>query len=78
SMDRDFYGFPGWRKRDRSDSDRLSAKSGAEERWIMDGTGRSSFHLRLPRADAVIWMRLPRDACLYGAISIWLRYFGRN
>ncbi|MGO8485028.1 hypothetical protein AB9F39_38595, partial [Rhizobium leguminosarum] len=36
------------------------------------------FHLRLPRADAVIWLRLPRYACLYGAVSRTYRYFGRN
>ncbi|NNH63930.1 AAA family ATPase [Rhizobium laguerreae] len=78
SMDRDFYWLPGWRKRPRDEIDRLIAKAVAEERWIMDGTGLNSFDLRLPRADAVIWLRLPRYACLYGAISRAFRYFGRN
>ncbi|QKK23887.1 AAA family ATPase [Rhizobium hidalgonense] len=78
SMDCDFYWLPGWRKRPRDEIDRLIAKAVAEERWIMDGTGLSSFHLRLPRADVVIWLRLPRYACLYGAVSRALRYFGRN
>ncbi|ACS56090.1 AAA family ATPase [Rhizobium sp. WSM1325] len=78
SMDRDFYWLPGWRKRPRNEIDSLIAKAVAEERWIMDGTGLSSFHLRLPRADAVIWLRLPRYACLYGAVSRTYRYFGRN
>ncbi|NKL37578.1 DNA topology modulation protein FlaR [Rhizobium leguminosarum bv. viciae] len=78
SMDRDFYWLPGWRRRPRDEVDRLIAKAVAEERWIMDGTGLSSFHLRLPRADAVIWLRLPRYACLYGAISRAFRHFGRN
>ncbi|RXT21124.1 DNA topology modulation protein FlaR [Rhizobium leguminosarum] len=78
SMDRDFYWLPGWRKRPRDEIDRLIAKAVAEERWIMDGTGLSSFHLRLPRADAVIWLRPSRYACLYGALSRAFRYFGRN
>ncbi|OHV24857.1 AAA family ATPase [Rhizobium sp. RMa-01] len=78
SMDRDFYWLPGWRKRPRDEIDRLIAKVVEEERWIMDGTGLSSFHLRLPRAQAVIWLRPPRYACLSGAISRALRYFGRN
>ena len=78
SMDRDFYWLPGWRKRPRDEIDRLVAKAVAGERWIMDGTGLSSFHLRLPRADAVIWLRPPRYVCLYGAISRAFRYFGRN
>ncbi|PDT00268.1 AAA family ATPase [Rhizobium chutanense] len=78
SMDRDFYWLPGWRKRQRDEIDRLIAKAVVKERWIMDGTGLSSFHLRLPRAKAVIWLRLPRSICLYGVISRALRYFGRN
>ncbi|MBB5664821.1 adenylate kinase family enzyme [Rhizobium leguminosarum] len=78
SMDRDFYWLPAWRKRARDQIDRLIATAVAEERWIMDGTGLSSFHLRLPRADAVIWLRLPRYACLHGVVSRAFRYFGRN
>lgn len=78
SMDCDFYWLPGWRKRPRAEIDQMIAKAVTGERWIMDGTGLSSFHLRLPRAEAVIWLRLPRYACLYGAILRGLRYFGRN
>ncbi|TLX12346.1 AAA family ATPase [Rhizobium sp. MHM7A] len=78
SMDRDFYWLPGWRKRPRGEIDRLMGDAVAEERWIMDGTGLSSFHLRLPRADFVIWLRPSRYSCLYGAVSRTLRYFGRN
>ncbi|MBY4607086.1 DNA topology modulation protein FlaR [Rhizobium sp. 9T] len=78
SMDRDFYWLPGWRKRPREEIDRLIAKAVAEERWIMDGTGLKLFHLRLPRADAVIWLRLSKYACLYGAVSRAFRYFRRN
>ncbi|MGO7990715.1 FlaR DNA topology modulation protein [Rhizobium leguminosarum] len=78
SMDRDFYWLPGWRKRDRSDIDRLILEVVARERWIMDGTGLGSFRLRLPRADLVIWLRLPRTACLLGATSRAIRYFGRS
>ncbi|WP_183915759.1 AAA family ATPase [Rhizobium lentis] len=78
SMDRDFYWLPGWRKRPRDEIDRLITDAVAGKRWIMDGTGLNSFHLRLPRAQAVIWLRPPRYACLYGAISRALRHFGRN
>ncbi|RFB95414.1 AAA family ATPase [Rhizobium leguminosarum bv. trifolii] len=78
SMDRDFYWLPGWRKRPRDEIDHLITEAVTGKRWIMDGTGLSSFHLRLPRAQVVIWLRPPRYACLYGAISRALRYFGRN
>ncbi|MBB4478502.1 adenylate kinase family enzyme [Rhizobium etli] len=78
SMDCDFSWLPGWRRRPGDEIDRLIAKAVTEERWIMDGTGLSSFDLRLPRADAVIWLRPSRYACLYGIVSRAFRYFGRN
>ena len=78
SMDRDFYWLSGWKKRDRSDIDRLISEAVAGEKWIMDGTGLGSFHLRLPRADLVIWLRLPRTVCLWRAVSRTIRYRGRN
>ena len=44
----------------------------------MDGTGPSSLDLRLPRAELVLWVRMPRWACIWGAVSRWARWFGRT
>jgi adenylate kinase family enzyme len=37
----------------------------AGERWIMDGINASTFDLRIPRADTIIWLRRSRAACLW-------------
>ncbi len=78
SMDREFYWLPGWVKRDKADERRLISKTVAEDRWLMDGTGPSTFDLRLPRTNLIIWLRLPRWLCLLGVVKRGLQYFGRT
>ncbi len=77
SMDRDFFWLPGWTKRPKAEERALIAAKVAEERWIMDGTGASSFDLRLPRADLVVWVRVPRRICLWGLTCRVASSFGR-
>lgn len=78
SMDRDFYWLPGWKKRERSSTRRLIADAVAGDRWLMDGTGSSSFDLRMPRAVFIIWVRMPRWLCLWGVFSRSVRYRGQS
>jgi adenylate kinase family enzyme len=78
SMDRAFFWLPGWKLRERSEIRSLIAEAVREDRWIMDGTGHSTLDLRLPRADTVIWVRLPRLLCAARVILRWMRYFGRS
>lgn len=77
SMDRDFYWLPGWVKRPKAEEREMIAAAVAEERWLMDGTGASTFDLRMPRTDMVLWVRLPRWRCLLGVTTRWLRWRGR-
>jgi adenylate kinase family enzyme len=78
SMDRDFFWLPGWVQRSKTEERALIAAKVAEDRWLMDGTGPSTFDLRLPRADAVIWVRLPRMICIWGVIKRTIRSYGRE
>jgi adenylate kinase family enzyme len=78
SMDRDFYWLPGWVKRDKAEERALIAETVARERWLMDGSGSSTFDLRLPRAHMVLWVRLPRWRCLLGVTMRGFRYLGRT
>jgi adenylate kinase family enzyme len=78
SMDREFFWMPGWRQRARQEERALIAQAIAGERWLMDGSGPSSFDLRVPRADVVLWLRMPRLLCLWGVTSRWIRWVGRT
>ncbi|WFU11201.1 AAA family ATPase [Rhizobium sp. CB3090] len=78
SMDREFFWLPGWVKRDKAEERALIAAKVAEERWLIDGTAPSSFDLRLPRTEFVLWVRMPRWLCMWGALSRALRWLGRS
>ncbi|WP_454849364.1 AAA family ATPase [Rhizobium binxianense] len=78
SMDRDFYWLPGWVKRDKAEERALIAETVARGRWLMDGSGSSTFDLRLPRAQMVLWVRLPRWRCLLGVTRRGFRYLGKT
>lgn len=42
----------------------------------MDGSGSSSFDIRLPRAQLVLWVRVPRYLAFIGLLRRVTRYFG--
>lgn len=78
SIDRDVLWLPGWVQRERQEQHRLLAELAAGERWIMDGTNTSTFDIRVPRADLVIWVRMPRWLCVWGILSRWITNRGRT
>jgi adenylate kinase family enzyme len=78
SIDRDILWLPGWEQRDRAEQRQRIVERIAAERWVMDGTGPSTFDLRVPRSDVVIWVRMPRLLCIWGVLTRWLKYFGRT
>ncbi len=54
------YWRPGWRITPKDEWERLMAVLAARDEWIMDGGYRNSFHIRMPRADTIVWLDLPR------------------
>lgn len=76
SYDRDVRWLPGWRVRDRGEQREIVAELVARDRWVMDGTTVSTFDLRLPRTDLVIWVRVPRRVALAGVARRVLANYG--
>lgn len=72
SIDRDVLWLPGWVQRDKPEQHRLIVELAAGERWIMDGTNTSTYDIRVPRSDLVIWVRMPRWLCVWGILSRWI------
>ena len=66
SLDRDVLWLPGWRERDRSEQRAIISRLVKKDRWVFDGSGASTFDLRLPRTDLIIWVRVPRYVALFG------------
>lgn len=66
SYDRDVRWLPGWRVRDRAEQRLRVIDLVTRERWVMDGNTLSTFDIRLPRTDLVVWLRVPRRVALMG------------
>lgn len=76
SIDRDVRWIEGWATRDVSEQLAILRNLVKRERWIMDGSNPSTFDIRLPRTDIVIWVRMPRWMCLLGVVRRVARYHG--
>ncbi len=77
SIDRDVRWLANWTARDQAAQRSILQQIASRERWIIDGSGPSSFDIRLPRTDIVIWMRLPRLTCMLGLARRVTKYYGR-
>ena len=76
SLDAQFW-RPGWTMMPRTEWRAKVAELANRDAWIMDGTFDSSLDLRLPRADTVIWFRMPRWRCLARVVKRAVSGYGR-
>jgi adenylate kinase family enzyme len=76
SLDRDVRWLPGWVERDRREQREIIADMVHRSRWVMDGSGASSFDIRLPQTDLVLWVRVPRRVALLGLLKRVSRFYG--
>ena len=77
SIDRDVRWLPGWKVRDRDEQRLILRELVMRNRWVMDGSGASTFDIRVPRADLIIWLRLPRLTALLGVSRRVLKNYGK-
>jgi adenylate kinase family enzyme len=57
---------PGWQRRDKREQRHIIQELVRQDRWIQDGTGSSTADIRFPKADLIIWVRMPRWRCFWG------------
>ncbi|MBO6575020.1 MAG: GNAT family N-acetyltransferase [Rhodothermales bacterium] len=69
-MDKAFW-QPGWVKTPHTEYVDTIARWAAEDRWVIDGNYSSTLHVRLPRAQLVIWLDLPVWRCTWGIMRRW-------
>lgn len=77
SLDRDVRWLPNWVVRDEDEQRAIFKRLAAQDRWVMDGSGPGTLDLRLPRADLVIWVRVPRRVALWGLFKRVAANYGR-
>ena len=67
----------GWTAPPKDEWSALIAEIAAQDAWIMDGNYSNTFHLRIPRADTIIWLDLPRRICFPRVLKRMLLNLGR-
>lgn len=76
-LDREFW-RPGWVEPDADEwLERLDALA-ARECWVIDGNQSRGWGFRLARADAIVWLDLPRRVYFTRAVLRSLRNLGRE
>jgi adenylate kinase family enzyme len=68
---------PGWVQTERERFRERVAEAASRETWVMDGNYTTHLDLRLPRAEAVIWLDLPRHVYFPRAVWRTIRNYGR-
>jgi len=58
------YWQPGWQKPEAAAFQQRVADIGATENWIVDGSYFDTLDLRVPRADWIIFLDIPKYVCL--------------
>ena len=77
SLDRDARWLPGWTLRATEEQRPIIARLAGAGRWVMDGGDPASLALSLPRADLVLWLRIPRGAALRALLWRSVAQWGR-
>jgi adenylate kinase family enzyme len=69
---------PGWIQTEAAQFRERLAAAAAEDAWVMDGNYSTHLDLRLPRAQAVIWLDLPRYVYFRRAVWRSIKNYGRD
>jgi adenylate kinase family enzyme len=76
-LDRMFW-RPGWVEAPREEFRDAVARLAAMPAWIMDGNYSFTFDLRLPVADTIVFLDLPRRTCMWRVIMRTVSGYGRT
>jgi adenylate kinase family enzyme len=72
-----FFWRPGWAAPPKEEWFRQVAELAVRDEWIMDGGYSNTFPIRMPRADTIIWLDLPRRVCIPRILKRRISNFGR-
>src|SRR5262245_5304365 len=75
-LDREYW-QPGWVATEPAAWAARVERLVARDAWVMDGNYSATFSIRVPRADAIVWLDLPRRIFFRRAVWRIVRSYGR-
>jgi adenylate kinase family enzyme len=76
-LDRHFW-KTGWTPTPREEWRTVVAGLVRRAHWVMDGSYASTLDLRVPAADTIVFLDMPRWRCLWQAVTRLIRYSGET
>lgn len=68
--------LPNWEQRDKAERDEMILKVANQERWIIDGTYKSTLKTRLEKADFIIWLDFSTFGQIRGIMERYIKNKG--
>ena len=68
--------LPNWNLRDKEERDRMILEITNQEKWIIDGTYRSTLRARIEKADFIIWLDFSTLGQIRGIMQRYLKNKG--
>jgi adenylate kinase family enzyme len=72
------YWRPGWQLPDSKEWRAQVLALADAPAWIMDGNYSSTYDIRMPRADTLVWLDYPRSICMRRVLLRTLTGYGRT
>lgn len=67
-----------WQIRDNDERDKIILEIVEQEKWIIDGTYKSTLRARLEKADLIIWLDYSTTAQIKGILKRWIKSGGKE
>ena len=67
-----------WQIRDKDERDKIILEKVSEEKWIIDGTYRSTLDERLKRSDLIIYLDYSTLSAVKGAVGRYIKNHGKE
>lgn len=67
-----------WKIRDKNERDKIILNIVKKDKWIFDGTYKSTLNIRAKAADLIIWLDYSTFAQLKGVLSRWIKNRGKE
>lgn len=69
---------PGWIGVSKQEQRVVQSELVEKDSWIFDGNYGGTIDIRLKKADAIIFLDIPRTICVYRVIKRWIQYRNRT
>ncbi|GEL76767.1 topology modulation protein [Tenuibacillus multivorans] len=69
---------PNWVEVSSEESAASQKEIVTQDEWIIEGSYSSTYHIRVKRADTIIYLELPLYVCLYRVVKRWLLNIGKT